>query len=201
MVKDKALGSPSGGSTHRSDIWNDVQKHCVYIRELTLRCVCAWAGNFGFDLLLHFIYEKQRSQGHRQSGQIWTKSSELLHQGLSRTAWKMQKHHSASFCRWDHNHSLTGEGPWLLAFLIILFSSYPSLEFGHQELWKSRTDQTTEVGSLKQDLVGGWIPVHSTVPQLTWIRLCALIFWIKMLTQELMAQWLGICLLNAGDMG
>ena len=178
---------------YKSTVYISVNSHSdVYVPGLETSAL-----TFSFTL-----YTRNRgARGTDNQGQIWTKSSELLHQGLSRTAWKMQKHHSASFCRWDHNHSLTGEGPWLLAFLIILFSSYPSLEFGHQELWKSRTDQTTEVGSLKQDLVGGWIPVHSTVPQLTWIRLCALIFWIKMLTQELMAQWLGICLLNAGDMG
>ena len=52
------------------------------------------------------LYTRNRgARGTDNQGQIWTKSSELLHQGLSRTAWKMQKHHSASFCRWDHNYS------------------------------------------------------------------------------------------------
>ena len=165
----------------------------TYVHPHSDVCVC-----LGFKLLLwpspsfyiqKWETEKPGAQITRGRSGPSVQSSELLHQGLSRTAWKMQKHHSVSFCRWDHDHSLTGERPWLLAFLVILFSSYLSLEFGHQELWKSRTDQTIEVENLKQNLVGGWISVHFTVPQLTCTRLCVLIFWIKMLTQGLMAQW------------
>ena len=77
--------------------------------------------NVCFVLLLRSTYmnEEQRSQetclqrhGHPggRSG-LRVQSTELTHQGLSRTAWEMQRYHSASFCREAHYNSLPGEGP------------------------------------------------------------------------------------------
>ena len=76
IVKDKALDSPFGGSMHWSDIWNDVQKHRVYIRAPTLRCVCVpgfQTSALTFSFILHTEMRNREARGPDNQGQIWTK--------------------------------------------------------------------------------------------------------------------------------
>ena len=172
IVKDKALASPFGGSMHRSDIWNDVQKHRVYICVLTLRCVCAWVSNFCFDLLLHFTYrnEKQRSQGPKQPGadldQV-VQSSELLHQGLSRTAMENAEASLSQFLqvepqplfywRKTMTSGLLGHSVLILPFFGIWTPRTPRrAEQTRQQRWRIWSKTWWEDGSLSILLFPSW---------------------------------------------
>ena len=143
---------------YKSTVYTSVNSHSdVYVPGLETSAL-----TFSFTL-----YTRNRgARGTDNQRQIWTKSSEFLNQGLSRTAWKMQKHHSASFCRWDHDHSLTEKDhdfwpSWSFCSHLTLLWNLDTENFGRagqtrQQRWRVWSKTWWECGSLSILLFPSW---------------------------------------------